>query len=78
MKKSHDCQDVVNQFNLMLDGALNSKEEQDVMCELQRCMHCLEEFNLEEKYRQFIKEKIEKKCVTQEFLHRLKNCVKSE
>lgn len=78
MKKSHNCKDVVNQFNLMLDGALNPKEEQDVLCELQRCLHCLEEYNLEEKYRNFIKEKVEKKCIPSGFLDRLRNCIKGE
>lgn len=78
MKKSHNCKDVVTQFNLMIDGELNPKEEQDVMCELQRCIHCLEEYNLEEKYRQFLKEKITKKGVSTAFLNKLKNCVQEK
>ena len=78
MNKNHDCQDVVTQFNLMLDGALNQKEEQTVMCELQRCMHCLEEYNLEEKYRLFVKDRVEKKCASGEFISRLKDCMKGE
>ena len=75
MKKSHNCKEVVSQFNLMLDGELNPKEEQDVMCELQRCMHCLEEYNLEEKYRKFIQERVEKKCCPSAFLNKIKTKV---
>ncbi|MCB0510560.1 MAG: hypothetical protein H6579_01315 [Chitinophagales bacterium] len=76
MKKSHDCKEVVEQFNMLLDGSLNPKQEQDVMCELQRCMHCLQEYNLEEKYRNFVKEKVEKKCPTESFIGKLKDCIK--
>ena len=76
MKKHHDCQEVVNQFNMLLDGGLNPKEEQEVMCELHRCMHCLEAYNLEEKYRAFVKEKLEKKCTTSAFIDKLKSCMK--
>ena len=72
MRKSHNCKDVVSQFNLMLDGELNPKEEQNVMCELQRCMHCLQEYNLEEKYRKFIQERVQKKPCPSSFLTGLK------
>lgn len=72
MKKSHNCKEVVSQFNLMLDGELNPKEEQNVMCELQRCMHCLQEYNLEEKYRKFIQERVEKKRCPSTFLDKIK------
>ena len=73
MRKSHNCKDVVSQFNLMLDGELNPKEEQNVMCELQRCMHCLQEYNLEEKYRKFIQERVKKKSCPSSCLSSLKN-----
>lgn len=76
MKKSHDCKEVVEQFNMLLDGSLNAKQEQDVMCELQRCMHCLQEYNLEDKYRSFIKDKVERKCANESFIGKLKDCIK--
>lgn len=78
MNKSHDCKEVVTQFNLLLDGALNPKEEQEVMCELQRCMHCLEEYNLEDKYRVFVKDRVEKKCCPKQLVTKLKNFVQGE
>ncbi|MFT6012586.1 MAG: hypothetical protein ACI860_000282, partial [Chitinophagales bacterium] len=43
-----------------------------------RCMHCLEEYNLEEKYRLFVKDRVEKKCAPGEFITRLKDCIKGE
>lgn len=78
MKRSHNCKEVVSQFNMMLDGELNPKEEQDVMCELQRCMHCLQEYNLEEKYRKFIQERVEKKCLPSTFMDKLKNTIRKD
>jgi hypothetical protein len=78
MKKNHDCQDVVTQFNLLLDGALNPKQEQDVMCELQRCIHCLEEYNLEDKFRDFVKKRVDKKTCSSQFIISLENCIKGK
>jgi hypothetical protein len=78
MNKRHDCKEVVTQFNLLLDGALNPKEEQNVMCELQRCIHCLEEYNLEDKYRVYLKERVAKKYCPGELLAKLKKCIKGE
>jgi len=78
MNKKHDCKEVVTHFNMLLDGALNPKEEQDVMCELQRCIHCLEQYNLEEKYRKFLKERIEKKSCTPECIAKIKNILENE
>lgn len=78
MNKSHDCNEVVTHFNMLLDGALNPKEEQDIMCELQRCIHCLEEYNLEEKYRAFLKDKIEKKSASPECIQKIKDFIEKE
>lgn len=78
MNQSHDCKKVISEFNMMLDGALNPKEEQELMCELQRCIHCLEEYHLEEKYRNFLKDKIEKKCTSASLIAKIKNCMKGE
>lgn len=78
MNKNHDCKEVVTQFNLLLDGALNPKEEQEVMCELQRCMHCLQEYNLENEYRGFVKKRVEKKCCPSQIITRLKNYIQGE
>lgn len=78
MNKNHDCNEVVTHFNMLLDGALNAKEEQDVMCELQRCLHCLEKYNLEEKYRTFLKEKIEKKSLSPECIQKIRNFIEKE
>lgn len=74
MKKVHNCEDVVQQFNMLLDGELNPKEEQDVMCELQRCIQCLQDYNLEEKYREFIKNRVEKKSCSQGLISKIKGC----
>lgn len=73
LKKHHNCKEVVNQVNLMLDGELNAKEEQDVLCELQRCMHCLDEFNLQKRFKEFMQNKLEKKNISAECIERIKN-----
>lgn len=73
LKKHHNCKEVVDQVNLMLDGELNAKEEQDVLCELQRCMHCLDDFNLQKRFKDFMQNKLEKKNISAECIERIKN-----
>lgn len=73
LNKHHNCEEVVEQVNLMLDGELNAKEEQNVLCELQRCMHCLDEFNLQKKFKSFMNNKLEKKNISDECIKRIKN-----
>lgn len=66
LNKNHDCSEIVKNVHLLFDGELNPKEEQDVLCELQRCMHCLDEYNLHEKYKKFLSTKLEKKSLSEE------------
>lgn len=72
LKKHHNCKEVVDQVHLMLDGELNAKEEQDVLCELQRCMHCLDEYNLNKRFKDFMQSKLEKKNISAECIKRIK------
>lgn len=74
MRKQHNCDEVVQQFQLLIDGELNPKQEQEVMCELQRCIHCLEHYNLDKRFKEFLQTKVERKCVTTSFFQKLKNC----
>lgn len=66
LNKHHDCTEIVRNVHLLLDGELNPKEEQNVLCELQRCMHCLEEYNLQGKFKSFLSQKLEKKTLSDE------------
>jgi hypothetical protein len=70
-KKHHDCKEIVENVQMLLDGELNAKEEQDVLCELQRCMHCLEEYNLQGKFKKFLTEKLEKKTLSDDCRSRI-------
>ncbi|MCB0536779.1 MAG: hypothetical protein R2777_03630 [Chitinophagales bacterium] len=78
MKKHHDCKEVVQQFQLLLDGELHPKQEQEIMCELQRCIHCLEEYNLEKQFKDFLQKKLERKTPTATFMAKLKTCCKEK
>jgi anti-sigma factor RsiW len=72
LKKHHDCKEIVTNVHMLLDGELNPKEEQDVLCELQRCMHCLDEYNLQGKFKKFLTERLEKKSISEECRQKIK------
>lgn len=75
IKKQHDCSEIVQKVELMLDGELNKREEQDVMCELQRCMHCLEEYNLQKRFKDFICNRVAKKIIPESCLEKIKQSI---
>lgn len=43
----------------LIDGELNPKQEQDVLCEIHRCYHCLEEYNLEKRFKTYLSQRLE-------------------
>lgn len=77
MKKVHNCKEIVNKVTLLLDGELNKKEEQDVLCELQRCMHCLEEYNLGQRFKNFISTRILRKSMPNPCLDKIKKNIEN-
>lgn len=78
VSKHHDCTEVIEKVELLLDGELNAKDEQDVLCELQRCMHCLNEYNLEKRFKTFIQERVSKKCMPSPCLSKIKESLSKE
>jgi mycothiol system anti-sigma-R factor len=74
----HKCNETLARVILALDGELNDTEEKALLGDLERCSYCLEKYNIEKEYKEFLSRKMEKKVCAEslkveikEQIHRL-------
>jgi anti-sigma factor (TIGR02949 family) len=59
----HDCSRIITQINLALDDALNQEEQEALMAEINRCSYCLDQYNIEKSFKEFLCNKINHRCI---------------
>ena len=69
----HDCKKVADKIFLLLDGELEAEEEKKIIAEVNRCSHCLEHYNLDKTFKDFVKAKMEKKCCSEKLKAEIKS-----
>lgn len=62
--KNHDCEAIAFQIQLLLDGRLSTEEETVLIAEVKQCLYCLEMYDLEEKFKNYLKNKIVRKTIS--------------
>jgi anti-sigma factor (TIGR02949 family) len=61
----HNCKDVADKLEILLDGELNSEEEAFLIKDIKRCSACLEHYNIDKAFKEFVQKKVERKCCTE-------------
>jgi len=56
--QNHDCFSVIIKVSLALDGELSEEEKKQFLSELECCVHCLEKFEIEKSFREFLVQSI--------------------
>ena len=77
-KNHSSCGELIDKLYLLLDDELNEQEEKHLIVHLDKCGECLELFNIEKKYLQFIKERCEKKAVSDGLVSSIKLAITSQ
>ena len=75
--KQHDCSEVISKVFLTLDGELSKDEEKEFFEELKRCSWCLEHYNIEQSFKEFLCKKISKKEVRPEIISEIKSKIRN-
>jgi anti-sigma factor (TIGR02949 family) len=57
----HDCGQVVQKVYLALDGEMSQADMRVFLADIQRCSHCLEHYKVEERFKQFLQHRLERK-----------------
>ena len=73
---NHNCTKLVSKLFLALDGELSTDEEKEFLAELEECSYCLEQFNIEKAFKQFLHDKIAKKQVQPATIADIKSKIK--
>lgn len=73
----HDCTKVLSKVFLALDGEMTEAEEKTFLQQLQECSCCLDHFEIEKEFKNFLQNKIEKKCVKDETVSSIKSKIKN-
>lgn len=61
----HNCQELISRVFLALDGAMSKEEEQKFLEELNSCNCCLEKYQVERSFKEFLSLKISRKCCSE-------------
>ncbi|MGB1248100.1 MAG: zf-HC2 domain-containing protein [Chitinophagales bacterium] len=69
--ENHDCTDIIEQIHLLLDGELSLEEEDRLMQEIDRCYYCIESFNLEKRFKQYVANRISRKTLPKAVLEQV-------
>ena len=72
----HDCSKVLSKVFLSLDGALTPSEEKEFLEEINKCSCCLDAFHIEQAFKQFLLNKVERKEVKPHLIADIKSKIK--
>ncbi len=61
----HDCRNFVKKVFLVLDGELPEQERNLFITDIQRCKGCLDHFQIEKAFKDFVVAKVERKCCSE-------------
>jgi hypothetical protein len=74
----HDCSKVLSKVFLALDGEMTEEEEKLFLKQIQECSCCLDHFEIEKEFKNFLQQKVEKKCVKAETVSAIKTKIKTQ
>ncbi|MBK6729486.1 MAG: hypothetical protein IPG60_00520 [Bacteroidetes bacterium] len=61
----HDCKNFVRKVFLVLDGELNSDEQQNFIMDIERCQACLQHYHIEKEFKAFVSKGVLRKCCSE-------------
>ena len=61
----HSCKEVAEKLEILLDGELDRKDEASLIAEINKCPGCLEHYNIDKAFKEFLSKKTEKRCCTE-------------
>lgn len=71
----HDCLSVLSRVFLCLDGRLSEAEEKEFLIEVDRCPYCLEQYDIEKAFKEFLHQKLSIRKVNPELISRIRDSI---
>lgn len=78
IEHKHNCDETIAKVVLSLDDDLSEAEEQDFLKEVNGCNHCLEKYDIEKSFKEFLRIKITSHKVDPAVIKKIKDNIKSK
>jgi len=75
--KPHDCSALMTKVMRALDGEMTEKEEKEFLDDINQCSHCLENYNIEKSFKEFLSNKLERKTISASVIQHIKDKIHS-
>lgn len=76
--KSADCPKFLDNLERMVDGCMSQKEEQEFLESIKSSVHCLEKLEVEKAYKEFLIQKLDRKCCSKKLLEDIQDCIRED
>ncbi len=74
--KPHDCSEVISRVFLALDGELTQDQLTEFMEDVRRCSWCLDHYDIEKTFKEFLCNKIQRKEVNPTLIIEIRSKIK--
>lgn len=71
----HNCEELLRRMNRALDGDLSNAEMLDFIAELDRCSCCFKTYEVERSFKEFLRSKLERRCLDKAHQQHLRDMV---
>ncbi len=71
--QDHNCAEIISKVMLILDGRLTIEEEKEFLVEVEKCPFCLEKYDIEKSFKDFLIHKISQKKVPTSLVQNIKD-----
>jgi anti-sigma factor (TIGR02949 family) len=76
-QKKHSCKELLARVALAIDGEMSKEEEASFLAEIQQCHYCLEKYQIETSFKQFLCNKVNKKECSGSLISEIRNRIHS-
>jgi len=75
LQNQHSCRTLLQKVMLSLDGEMSEEDEKVFFDEITHCSNCLEHYNIEKSFKEFICVKLSRKTVSPEMINNIREKV---
>ncbi|MCH8903521.1 MAG: hypothetical protein IIA45_06370 [Bacteroidetes bacterium] len=75
-KHRHSCSELIKRVYLCLDGEMSPQQEEDFLEELGCCNSCLEKYDIEKNFKQYLIEKVQRRKISVVLVNNIRQQIK--
>jgi anti-sigma factor (TIGR02949 family) len=70
---THHCDQLISKVFLALDGEMSADEEKKFLDEINQCSCCLEKYQIEKSFKEFLSKKVKHECCFETLANSIKD-----